>query len=162
MKPLMTVLFIVFTCLVIKAQEYNAFKANTDSMLIYQTYKYQMEYIEVAAKEQNHKEWNNRTMMDDSLTSAAKRRLQEWNHTPYQPIDTKEREGFGTAYMYPQPGPMKKPKFSVVYTDTKFIVGTDGKTKGAYIEKVYFDAGGVAINVERLPVSTGQYSAQAQ
>jgi hypothetical protein len=148
MKALIAVIMVSLCC-TLKAQEYNCIRAHEDSMLIYQTYHGQIDFLERAANDSNYVAWYDRSALDDSLTNCAKLRLKKWNKQTYEPTATKEHEGFGTAFAFPEPA-MKKVKFTVTDFQTKFITRADGKTKSPYYEKTYFDEGGVVINVEQL------------
>jgi hypothetical protein len=149
MKPLLLILMLS-ACCILNAQVYGTMQAHEDSMLIYQTYKSQVDFIEYAAKDSNYKQaWYKRISHDDSITTAAKIRLENWNKVSYEPATISDHEGLGTAMSYPEPT-MKKVKFSITDPQTKFIIKADGKTKSPYIEKTYFDEGGAVINIEKL------------
>jgi hypothetical protein len=136
------------------AQHYTPARAHDDSMLIYRTYKDEISFLQKYAQESNIQGWYNRSAYDDSLTNCAKLRLKKWNNQAYQPIDERDLEGYGTAFLYPAPGELRRAKYSITDSQTKFITRADGKTKIPYIERTYFDEGGSVINVVHLNPTT--------
>lgn len=150
-----TLLVAIGMCLQVVGQGYNTEKAREDSTLIYETYKDQISVLEKAAAASNHEQWFKRSDRDDSLTACAKIRLKKWNNADYAPAHTKDLEGYGTAYLFPEPAGPRKAKYSITDWQIKFITREDGKTKLPYVERTYFSDDGEVVSVVRLdPVSS--------
>ena len=106
--------------------------------------------------------------MEDSINTSVSRafaRLAKANQERYAPIDSLEMEGFGIAYLYPNPdssiaGKVKCRGYSVLSTQVHFIVNSKNMTTVPYMEEWYYNKQGIIIKiVKRDPVTLQQLAA---
>jgi hypothetical protein len=141
--------------------DYDATKRYNDSLLIYNTYRSQINTLKTM-KESDQQAWYDREANDDSLTVCAKLRLGNYNHSTYEPSETWEREGLGSAYGYPAPSTVEhetaqafgkstepKPRYVVYDKQTHFLFTNKLTTIIPYIKKFIFDKGRL-LYVEKL------------
>jgi hypothetical protein len=145
-----TVLLALGIYVQVTGQNYTSVAARQDSLLIYQTYKDEIAFMESAANDKDALRWYARSGQDDSITNCAKLRLKKWNHETYKPAVARDREGYGTAYSYPEPGGPKRSAYSITDTQIKFMTRKDGKTETPYVQRTYFSGQGEVIKVERI------------
>lgn len=82
--------------------EYDATSRYNDSLLIYNTYRTQIETLK-KLKETDLQKWYDLDATNDRIVACAKLRLKKHNHQNYEPSLVVERKGIGMAYAYPKP-----------------------------------------------------------
>jgi hypothetical protein len=135
------------------------FQAYRDSLFVYNTYNGELEAL---ANTTNYLVWHEREYIDAVMTEKAFARLEQFNGAPYEPSETLNKEGLGTAFQYPKPGAMNAEadidrsgiKFSVLLPQTRFITDLNGMTRVPFIIRVYFGPNGDQKYVELLDPST--------
>lgn len=136
---------------------YDVTARHNDSLLIYNTYASEIETL-THLRTTDLQSWYDREAADDKLTVCAKIRLKAYNHNKdYEPDNTIEREGFGTAKHYPEPTNVQKTArplegmfiteknmYQVIMIDqqTHFLSDSvDHRKKIPYIQQYHFDHG---------------------
>jgi hypothetical protein len=165
MKPILMI-FIVLTQWIwvsgqtrpIPHKEYTAIDRYNDSLLIYNTYKHQIEDLK-QLKPVEFAHWYEREVNDDTLTVCAIVRLSRYNKQHYDPIKEYNREGVGYAVAYPAPGILihigafvsqqHQYRYSIIDEQTHFMCDSAGKTVIPYITRTYYDKGRV-LSIEKL------------
>ena len=167
MKKMIILFFpLLFYFLSLDAQ-YNIEKRRQDSLLIYETYKNEIEYIKIDTSP-SHINCSIIELSHDSITVCARVRLYKFNKKIYKPIEVYNAEGaYGQALRYPKPSLMSYSdtsnirqqeriidtsifSYSIIYPTTKFIVKDDGKTKIPYVDEIYYNFLNIPILVKKL------------
>jgi hypothetical protein len=131
-------------------------EACRDSLFVYNTYKNQ---VETLANTTNYQAWRQTEYIDALMTEKAFERLERLNGVPYEPVETLNKEGLGTAYKYPKPtGAVDNYadidrtdiKFSIMLPQTRFITDINGMTRVPFIIRAYFGTNGEEKYMELL------------
>jgi len=153
MKNYIALVFLLLAGSGLAAQGYD------DSLLIYQSYKQQISDLKTYSETLNYGAW---IKMEDSIksyVSPAFARLEKANHERYAPIDSLTMEGFGVAYLYPNPNSPAGDKtkvggYSVLSRQIHFLVNSKNRTRVPFVEEWYYNKQGVVIKVvKRDPVT---------
>ena len=155
MKNCVTLLVLLIIYMGLAAQGYD------DSMLIYKSYKQQINDLKTYSEALRYNAW---FKMEDSINTNVARafaRLAKTNQERYAPIDSLELEGFGIAYLYPNPDSVVRKVnphgYSVLSNQVHFIVDSRNRTTLPYMEEWYYNKQGVVIKVvKRNPVTLQQ------
>jgi len=139
----MIIFLLLFFSLSVGAQS----QGYSDSLLIYNSYKGQIDSIRLYSSKLDYRSWYAIQDKQDNSLACAFIRLKRLNGSDYLPIRDYQVEGFGVAYYYPSPDSMYNVSFSVIYPPTKFIVRDNGRTIIPYWEQYFFTKDGHKIGM---------------
>ncbi|MFN8323745.1 MAG: hypothetical protein U0T74_13870 [Chitinophagales bacterium] len=154
-------------------KEYTATERYNDSLLIYNTYKSEIEILKTA-KETDRSRWYQLDANNDQLTACAKLRLKKFNHQEYEPASYFERSDYGVARYYPKPGCKEHdtpqafsfpsvPKFHFVVYDkqTRFLDVKNCAQRIPYILRLVYDKGRLLLTEKLNPITFQKLYADA-
>lgn len=155
-------------------KEYTATERYNDSLLIYNTYKSEIEILK-AAKETDRNSWYQLDANNDQLTACAKLRLKKFNHLDYEAASYFERSDYGVARSYPKPGCKEHdapqafsfpsiPKFHFVVYDkqTHFLSLKNCTQRIPYILRMVYDKGRLLLTEKLNPITLQKLYAEAE
>lgn len=145
--------------------DYSLTERHNDSVLIYNTYKPAIEFLQ-KMKDTDRQKWYAMEAEMDRITACAKIRLKKYNGVAYEPVKVVDRTGFGMAVGYPNPGAKEyeapaaftksaDPKYHYVVYDkqTRFFCIKGSCIKVPYILKMVFDKGRMVFSEMLNPVT---------
>ncbi len=145
--------------------EYDATSRYNDSLLIYNTYRTQIETLK-KLKETDLQKWYDLDAANDRIVACAKLRLKKYNRQNYEPSLVVERKGIGMAYAYPKPHSTietsvenftktvaAKYHFAVYDRQTRFCCDKIGGLHIPYILKYVYEEGRLLFMEKLNPVT---------
>lgn len=167
---LFTLCFLVLGFTIIFAQQnnsrkpkkpYTAIERYNDSLLIYNVYKTQIEFLQQITSI-NQQSWYDRSAHDDSIIACALIRLKAYNQVTYEPDSEFNREGLGVAFHYPAPSLIEHSgqfvqkvltfRYSILDTQTHFMSDSLNR-KIPYNTRYYYDKGRVIAEERVNPIT---------
>lgn len=149
----MITLFCILSLILVPdtGRSYSLTDRQRDTLLIYNRYRDNISFLQKCTV---YEDWYKKyiEIESDNDIVCAKLRLKKYNNSKsYPPIRIYDKEGFGTAFEYPNLDIDTIPSFSIIDLQTKFIINQrTGRTKIPYIEVLYFSDRRRLIKVQKL------------
>lgn len=89
--------------LLLSASQYGPMQAHNDSLYIYNTYAASAKVFEAGTQANK---WKTLSDSVNQVTASALMRLNKYNNESYAPVDELNKEGLGSALVFPKPGEM--------------------------------------------------------
>ncbi len=91
----------IYLFLLLLGSSYDNEQAQKDSLFIYNTYKHSFTVLQNSDVPEK---WYAYEDSLSQLTACHFLRLSQFNKQPYRPVDELNKEGFGVAFLFPEPG----------------------------------------------------------